>query len=212
MTSKGFSIRNGILLDSELVDDFIYIDTNVGYLLVNPENEYREDMINFIERVNKEGKILVRSSHFSYEFYDSLLKGKISEEAKKIIVEGDQLKDLSLRDATKRIGDKKLGLLKQESSQGLQSVETILRDYSVTVDFNHHQAVTEAIVLDCTVPKAHIADSKHVAIAHQHGINSILTNDAGFMDYNNLNVYSPVKKVHNDFQHRKHSSINTFKL
>lgn len=212
MTSKGFSIRNGALLDSNLVDELIYIDTNVGYSLVSDDNIYREDMISFIERVNREGKILVRSSHFSYEFYDSLVKGKISEEAKKIIVEDSELKDLSLRDATKRIGEKRLGSLKQEAIQGLHSVESILNEYSVTVEFNDYQVNKQALVLDSTIPKAHIADSKHVAIAYQHHINSILTTDAGFLDYDNLNVYSPVKKVHNNFETQKHTSLNKFNI
>lgn len=72
MRSKGFSIRDGVVLKDELIDDVIYLDTNIGYALALHDSDYRDDIINFIERVNNSGKILVRSSHFLFEFHDSL--------------------------------------------------------------------------------------------------------------------------------------------
>ncbi|UTH13282.1 type II toxin-antitoxin system VapC family toxin [Macrococcus equipercicus] len=203
-SSNFISTRSRIPLN--LIDDYIYLDTNILltlYKKVTPNNvlgqdkiHYYNDINRFINQVIKSDKLLFYSHHGIEEF-NSVLTQKMQDNYK-----GSQGLN-SIKEIPKSEMIRINTMAYKEISNFESSVINNIGDkLSYSNSYVDSEGVKIALQDGVTGP-----DAKHIAIARENDINSIFTNDGDFVNATGLNIYGSSFKIHQESMKNNPTSL-----
>ncbi|NEX77365.1 hypothetical protein G4Z05_00410 [Bacillus thermocopriae] len=189
-TSVSFDIDKKNWNNKNTFPDFVYTDANsVLEIFFNRQyGQVTEDYIN--ELVNNRNGFITWSQHTIDEITQVIHVDEYFKLAKAKKIRGKNIWKVAENTAT----EKESISIAQNVLTKVDSIITTLEQFGgkTEVDEQATNALTKHIYLNYGLS---IKDAKHLAIANLSGINNILTHDAGFLRFPNINVYGASKEI-----------------
>ncbi len=200
MTNRSVFISTRNSVNTNLIDDFIYMDSNVLINLYNNENISPTQYLHqFISAVQSNDSILVYSQHSLDEMII-----KIHKELQNSFKSANQLTN------TKQISKNDAKSLFSTAYNEVVSFESnTLSMFSDKISVNNTKVdrmkYSISVNTGMTLP-----DSEHIAIAKTNDIHSILTDDQDFIHAEDLNIYGSSSAIHRAYLNDTPSNILRF--
>lgn len=189
------------------MSDFTYLDTNVVIDLYNmstsnsPLNQSsvtrNQDIKRFITQLQTQDKLILYSQHNLDEFY-AILTQKLQRQ----YVTQNQLTDVKdiPKSSNIRINDEAYGEIVDFEQNVLGQFSEKLSYTSWDVDSKKYEISRQTGLC--------LPDAKHIAIADQHDVKSIFTNDGDFVATEGLNIYGSTARIHSNFMSNKPTDLH----
>lgn len=194
-TSTSFSIRKSNWNTSGLFPELIYIDTNV-VLDIMEQRSYGEISEEYLQELIQKDGMITWSNHLIEELHDFFHYQIYNEEAEKIGVPSNINNPHKWLENTAT--DQQSSVLNKLVVQKVNQAIEYLEQFGVQFDPPNTVEVNNLATNLYANYGTNYKDSKHVAIATLAGTNNILTQDAGYLKFPNVNVFGASSKIVNN--------------
>lgn len=183
--------------------EIIYIDTNavIDIVAQRPKGLITES---YLQELVKRDGMITWSQHTLDEITDFFHVNEYIQYAKSNGIQGNS-KKAPWKLAEDTISNSDSIILSQNVVSKVGSVMQYLEQFGIKTEVDNHDMIdlTKDIYLQFGGNRK---DSQHMAISNLSGINSILTQDSGFLRYPHLNVFSASHKVASQYDaNQKHA-------
>lgn len=202
--AKAFSIRvkDGITTDE--IDDISYVDTNFLVDLNDNESKFHSHCTNFVQLLEKSDKYIAYSSWVEIEL-NRILRLQFAKDEFNI----RRPMDIDNLSTVNRI------LINKTAFEDANKLLSSLDHIAVNLGAPSEDANIEAKKISIQ-SGMQLDDSLHISIGLENGINSYITSDSGFLDFqngsNNINVFGASTTISNNYKSNFDRNRLQFKL
>lgn len=187
--AKAFSIRIRDGITAEQIDELSYVDTNFLLDLNNPKSQFRSYCTDFVQLMEQNNKFIAYSSWVENE-----LSRRLRLEYARTTYKIKSPKDIDKLPLSDRID------INKTAFSDVEQLFSSLDHMSLKLDSPSNDAHDEAKIISIQ-SGMQFDDSLHISTGLEQGINSYITSDGGFLDFqngkNNINVYGASRTISN---------------